>query len=108
VTTSVHQNGEPLLVRVSLEAGGSAYALDPLSKSRVRDTFPEAHILPGLFFGYEQEEEFESLHRPLWPKAAQLLTGLTVEQIEQLGGIKFYNPRTKQVVWEWHQLVTTN
>jgi hypothetical protein len=95
------KTSDPLLVRVGLEAGGSVYALDPRSEDRVRAAFPQALMLPTVFFGYRKPEEFESLHKPLWPRAVELLTGLTGEDIALLGGVRFYNPRTRAVVWEW-------
>ena len=95
-------NGQPLLVRVGLAAGGSVYALDPLSEDRVREAFPEARGLPKVFFGYNSPEEFEALHRPLWPLAGTLLTGLTLEQIGQLGGLRFHEARTDTLLGEWH------
>ena len=96
-----NRNGEPLLVWVGLDGEGSVYILDPRSEDRVREAFPEARVLPKVFFGYKREEEFETLHGPLWPLAGTLLTGLTLEQIGQLGGVKFYLPRRDKVVWEW-------
>ena len=96
-----HKKDGPLLVRVGLNAGGSTYALDPLSEDRVREVFPEVRGLPKVFFGYNTPGEFETLHRPLWLQAAQLLTGLTMEQIKQLGGLKFSDAMTETTIWEW-------
>jgi hypothetical protein len=101
MAAKAHKEGGPLLVRVGLNAGGSTYALDPLSEDRVREAFPEAHGLPMVFFGYNTPGEFDTLHRPLWPQAAQLLTGLTMEQIGQLGGLKFSDAKTEATIWEW-------
>jgi hypothetical protein len=101
-------NGEPLLVQVNQQPHGSFYALEFLSQRRIRELFPEVHGLPSVFFGFNKEDEFESLHRPLWPLAAKLLTGLTEDQIARVGGVRFYNPWTKEVVWEWHLIVTAN
>jgi hypothetical protein len=58
-------------------------------------------MLPTVSFGYDRPEEFEARHGRLWPQAAQLLTGLTMEQISDLGGLLFYNPLTDEVIWEW-------
>jgi hypothetical protein len=91
----------PLLIRVSLGAGSSTYSLAPLSQDRVCEAFPGTHMLPTVSFGYRRPEEFKSLHGPLWLQAAQLLTGLTSEQLGRLGGLVFQNPRTKEVIWEW-------
>ncbi len=95
------KNGNPLLVQVSLQPNGSFYALEFDSQDRIRGAFPDAPGLPSVFFGYRKEEEFEPLHRPLWPLAAKLLTGLNEEQVARLGGLRFYDAWTKAVIWEW-------
>jgi hypothetical protein len=95
------QTKGPLIMRVHLGANGSTYSLDVLSEDWVKRRFPEARGLPLVFFGWEKEEEFERLHGPLWPLAATLLTGLTMEQIGQMGGIRLENPRKNTVIWEW-------
>jgi hypothetical protein len=92
---------EPLLIRVNLAVNGSIYELDPLSKRRIEKEFPEAQGLPSVFFGYASKDEFESRHGRLWELAGTLLTGLTLEQIGQLGGMRIYYPREKKVIWEW-------
>jgi hypothetical protein len=94
------RNGEAILVQVNLQVNGAFYILEPPSENRIRDSFSEARTLPSVFFGYDRVEEFPERHAPLWPQAAHLLTGLTDEQIKRLGGITFYNPRTKEVVWQ--------
>jgi hypothetical protein len=106
MTTPI-ENGGPLQISVSLEVGGSAYGLDPLSRRLVQKRFPDARGLPGVFFGYHKKEEFEELHKPLWPLAATLLTGLTLEQIGELGGIQLSNPRTGKVYWDWRPELAT-
>jgi hypothetical protein len=40
------------------------------------------------------------LHKPLLPLVGSLLTGLTLEQIAQLDGLRFYDPVAEKVVWE--------
>lgn len=92
---------EPLLIRVNLVVNGSVYELDHSSKRRIEREFPEARGLPLVLLGFDRTEEFESLHGPLWSLAGTLLTGLSLEQIAQLGGIRIYYPREKRVVWEW-------
>jgi hypothetical protein len=95
------QTEGPLIMRVHLEANGSTYSLDVLSRLWVEEQFPKARGLPLVFFGWNKEEEFESLHGPLWPLAATLLTGITMEQIGQLGGIRLEEPLKTKVIWEW-------
>jgi hypothetical protein len=95
------QTKGPLIMRVHLEANGSTYALDMLSEDWVKERFPEARGLPLVFLGWDEEEEFETLHGPLWPLVAMLLTGLTMEQIGPMGGVRLEDSGTNKVIWEW-------
>lgn len=96
------QSQEPLLVTVHLDVQGANYALDVRSELRLEQAFPEAHGLPMVFLGYDNDSEFEQRHRPYWEMVGQLLTDLTPEQIGQLGGMRFYEPlNNSRVIWEW-------
>jgi hypothetical protein len=48
--------------------------------------------VPGVFVGYDTRAEFEELHGPMWKQIAMMLTGLTWEQIESMGGVRIYDP----------------
>jgi hypothetical protein len=98
---TARNRNEPLVMCVGLHADGATYELDVLSADRVQEQFPRAEGLPTVFFGYNKREEFERRHGRLWELAARLLTGLTMKQIGQMGGIRLEYPRTDQVFWEW-------
>lgn len=99
--TGRRRTPEKLRILVGRDAAGAVYELDPLSESRVQEAFPEAQGLPQVILGYRHEGEFQTLHGPHWPVVGTLLTGLTLEQIRQLGGMRLYSPREKAVVWDW-------
>ncbi len=92
----------PLTIRLGREILGAVYQLDPLDEDRVKEAFPDARGLPILMLGYDGKEEFEKRHRPYWPLVVTLLTGLSLEQVNELGGVRFYEPQTKNVYLEGH------
>jgi hypothetical protein len=97
----------PLLIRIHIESNGVTYSLDLWSKDRAEAVSPGAARIPLVFFGFNKEADWESLHRPFWPVAATLLTGLTMDQIGQLGGVRIEDPRQKRLVWEWRPELAT-
>jgi hypothetical protein len=92
---------DALLVVVGIQHDGGVYQLDPLSERRIEEAFPGANILPVVVLGHRNESEFERTHRRHWEDVAKLLTGLTPEQITQLGGVRIYDPEGNRVVWQW-------
>ena len=96
-----------LLIHLHVEANGVTYALDPLSEDRADAVSSHAPRIPLVFFGFDKEAEWESLHRPLWPLTATLLTGLTMDQIGQLGGVRIEDTMNNRVVWEWRPEAAT-
>ena len=85
----------------SFESDGCVYQFEPISKRRLAEAYPDVQRLPDLLLGFRNRTEFDTLHRPLWPVVAELLTGLNRDQIARLGGIRIYDPGKRVQVWEW-------
>src|SRR5262249_14996685 len=91
----------PVLIYMGWDNNGCVYELHPRSEDMVKERFAPDRMLPLVFLGYEKEEDFERLHVPHLQLVGTLLTGLTLEQIAQLGGLRLYDPKAKKVMWEW-------
>ena len=74
--------------------------------SRHRGLLKESDLVveerDGAYSFYRLSPSVRDAHGPLWPLAATLLTGLTMDQIGQLGGLRLEDPWKKTVLWEWH------
>jgi hypothetical protein len=92
---SIEKAGGPLVIYVGRQATGCAYELGPLSRKRIKEIFPQTPSAPKVFVGYETKQDFERIHGPLWEHVAIILTGLTPDQIDRLGGIRLYDPITE-------------
>jgi hypothetical protein len=95
----VEKTNGPLVIYVGRQHDGAVYELGPLSEIRMEDNYPHVQRLPDVMLGYEQKQDFERLHGPLWGQVALMLTGLTPEQVNNLGGVRLYEPRT-QTEWD--------
>ena len=87
---------EPLIILIGRQSDGCTYQLHPRSRKRIQEAFPETRIAPSVFVGYEGRAEFENLHAPMWGQIAQLLTGLSRDRLEVLGGVTIYDPATEE------------
>lgn len=82
----------PLVIHIGRQSDGCAYELNPRSRVEILRRFPGVRSVPGVFVGYDTRAEFEELHGPMWKQIAMMLTGLTWEQIESMGGVRIYDP----------------
>lgn len=96
---AIEEPNGPLVIYVGRQATGCTYQMGPISRRRIREAFPDARIAPSVFVGYETKQDFEKAHGPIWDQLAIILTGLTREQIDKLGGIRIYDP-VAESKWE--------
>ncbi|MCK6529130.1 hypothetical protein L6R50_16770 [Myxococcota bacterium] len=89
---------EPILVLFGQQADGCSYALHPRSRRIIDHRFPGVHPAPNVFIGYDTLLDFERIHGPMWPQVATMLTGLTREQIRDLGGAVLFDPVNQREV----------
>jgi hypothetical protein len=47
-----------------------------------------------LFFSYDTKRAFQDIHGAIWPHAVELLTGLTPDQIQEIGGYELVEAGT--------------
>jgi hypothetical protein len=96
-----------LLVVLGIQHDGGVYGLDFRSHDRIKQAFPEAAPLPMIMLGRDCAADFDRIHPPLWERMVLLLTGLTREQIAELGGVTIYDADNERIVWEWHPETVT-
>jgi hypothetical protein len=87
-----------LLINIGRQSDGCTYQLNPRSRAEIRARFPGVHPVPSIFVGYETQADFKTLHGPMWKQLATMLTGLTWEQIEEMGGVSMYDPMASAVM----------
>lgn len=81
-----------ILINIGRQSDGCTYQLHPQSRVEILQRFPGVRPAPSVFVGYETQTEFEEIHGPMWPQIASMLTGLTKRQINQMGGVRLYDP----------------
>jgi hypothetical protein len=90
-----------IVIEVGWQYDGGVYGLDPLSEDRIREKYPDALINPGILFGYDETEDYNRFHRPYWETLAQIITGLTPEEMATLGEVTIYDMDNGKVIWRW-------
>lgn len=88
------ESQDPILVFIGQQRDGCVYELHPLSQERITASHPNTRLPSKIFIGFDEQAAFEDAHGPLWRQIAMLLTGLSWEELEQMGGVELYEPAT--------------
>lgn len=91
---------DPLVIYVGRQTDGCVYQLPPSSRTRIENKFPHAHVAPSLFIGWKTETDIKRATSSHWRQIVIILTGLTDDQVAQLGGVRICDPLDESVVWE--------
>ena len=86
----------PIVIYRSLNREGATFALKPSSRELLKERLGDAvHIRPRVFIAHETRADYDAVHTDLAPQIVQLLTGLSVQHLEELGGVAFRDPETE-------------
>jgi hypothetical protein len=87
--------------QVGCQRSGCTYGLHPHSADLVRKKYPRTRLVPSVFIGNDREKDFAwEQQEPSWDHVAQILTGLSKDELEQLGGYRVYDPVREEVLRE--------
>lgn len=87
----------PIEILVSRRSDGCTYSLSPTSRKLIRRAAPDAYLAPIVFIASQTPNDFETTQGPIWGQVANILTGLSEEQLAHLGGYSVIDPVARQV-----------
>lgn len=88
-------------VTVTKQSNGAVFGLTPKTEIMLRSTIPGWSPAPNsVFISYGRPWDFETMPDPMWTQIVMLLTRLTEQQIQELGGVTFLNPVSHEVFFE--------
>ncbi len=90
---------EPFLIRTTVDEEGTTYALDEGSSRRVQALHLGMFACARLGVTHESKSDFQRLVGDLHAEVAQALTGLSLDQIETLGGLRIVKDATEEEIW---------
>ncbi len=77
------------------------YALHPFSERRLLQEQPDVRLPSRITVAFDAQDAVEAMHDGVFRQAAPLLTGLTLTEIEKLGGVEVREPGSDRVLWRW-------
>jgi hypothetical protein len=91
---------EEIIIDVGRQMNGATFRLSPQTRVRLTEQRLGSPLATSLFVTFTTRDAFESYHGPMWQQVVMLLTGLTEDQIEKLGGFRFVDPADSEVLFE--------
>ena len=98
--TAAHAQ-KPLRVVVAHEADQSSYALDADSVARVREALGPGWKAPTIRISDADEADLAFYRGQVVPNLVPIVTGFDQERLRTLGGVRFVEGATGQVIFEW-------
>jgi hypothetical protein len=80
----------PLDVIAEPVTDGTAYRLSTASQERIMKRFPNARLAGVVVLSTQTLQDYERDGGPAWDQVIILLSGLTADQVDELGGYRVY------------------
>ena len=93
------QEQVPIIIHIGVQRDGYVFELRPTSRDWLEENYPDKYRVTDLFIGFDKSQDIEQIPESIWDHISQLLTGLTLEEINHIGGFTVYNPRLGQEVF---------
>jgi hypothetical protein len=87
-----------LRVEIGQKADGFVFRLDPRSIPSLLGKSKRASQLPTVSIGFDMRADFEQIYGPIYMHIAELLTGLSEEELDKLG-VVFVDSATNRKVY---------
>ena len=88
-----------VIIHISDQLDGYVFRLRPRSRLWLEEHYPEQYRVASVFIGFDKVESVEQIHESIWYQVANLLTGLSVEELNSGEAFAVVNPSTDQVVF---------
>jgi len=92
---------EPLTIEVAISEDEARYALDSASMQRVRAKCTSGRPARSVIVQHDTGDAFERMHGDVIPHMILALTGLRLEDVIELGGVRVRDSATGKILREW-------
>jgi hypothetical protein len=91
-----------IIVEVGKQMDGATFQLSPRTRRQLRELIPEGLLTSSVFLSFDTRKAFSDPQAPWWEQVVLLLTSLSSEQLQRLGGFRFVDPAASEVLYEYH------
>lgn len=101
-------NQPTIIINIGIQFDGYVFQLQPKSKKWLKENYPDVQTVSSIFIGFEKMKDAEQIHGKIWEQISMLLTGLSIEQLNKLGGFSVYSPSSRKEVINSLELVVNS
>ncbi len=91
-----------IVIDVGRQLDGFTFRLNPESRIKMREEFPDMSPASGVFISYENRQNFEKIGKAVWKHVAMLLTGLSDSQIDEFARFVFVSPADGKKIFDYN------
>ena len=91
---------ERITVWVGKDWDGFTFRLRPQTRVMLRSRFPDAEMIPQMSISFATRSNYEAIHGPMYRHVLEMLTGLTSEEIDKIGGGVFVEATTETPLYD--------
>ena len=86
--------GPPLTIYVGIQRDGYVFQLRPRSRGWLEQHYPDKIRVNTVVIGFDinKRQDFQQMHESVWNHVCQLLTGFSIDEINQVGGLIVVKP----------------
>ena len=86
---------------INIGSQRDGYTLRPKPTTRVwfEKNYPDKERVASVFIGFDKTQDLQQIADSVWNRVWPLLTGLSVNELNQIGGLVVVDPVTKQEVY---------
>lgn len=88
-----------ITIHYGSQRDGYVFRLDPLSLLWLKDNYPNQNRIDSVLIGYDKRHTPNQIAESIWGHISQLLTGFSINEINQLGGFVVVHPVTGEVIY---------
>lgn len=91
---------EKLTVLVGIQNDGYVFRLKPSSKKELLLKRDLQDTVSSVFISYDTKRDFEQIHGRIWDHVITLLTGMSLNKLNRMGGFAIVDPSTNQTLYD--------
>ncbi len=92
-------NAPPVIIQLSEQMDGYTLRLRPRSRVWLDEQHPDPARVSSIFIGFDKAASVDQIHESIWYQVAYLLTSLSHEELNDLGGFAVINPTSGQEIF---------
>ena len=86
--------GPPLTIYAGNQSDAYVFQLRPRNRSWLEAHYPDKLRINTVLIGFDRNKrpDFQQIQEPIWEHVCRLLTGFSIEEINQIGGFVIVAP----------------